>query len=359
MPVRVGAKSVNSQDYYGQIVASLTSGVVAVDHEGAIITANPAACAHLHLSPEVLRPGARFFELDELRQFRGILQEMQVTQQPVSRRELTVSTPEGAKVIGMTASLLQGPHAFNGVIFLFIDLTEIRQLRHAAELNRQLAQIGELTAGVVHELRNPLSVISGMAELLMRKLGEGNEHQQKAKVIFEEAAQLEKLISQFLSFARPFDVKPVRCAVEEIVDRAVQLCERLTEERRATLRVHYVAPPPPLEADASKLALALSNILRNAIEIVEPGRGEITLLVVPRDGGLGFRIEDNGPGIQLTEGEELFTAFLSKKEGGTGLGLAIVHRVVTAHGGTVTYGNRDGGGAWFEVRMPAAASGKG
>src|SRR5690606_32244747 len=114
------------------------------------------------------------------------------------RRELVLETPEGQKIVGVTASLLQGPAAFNGVIFLFIDLTEIRQLRRAAELNRQLAQLGELTAGVVHELRNPLSVISGMSELLMRKLGEGHEHQRKAKVIFEEAEELEKLITQFL-----------------------------------------------------------------------------------------------------------------------------------------------------------------
>ena len=352
MPVHSADSPVAMTDYYRQILASLTSGVLALDREGTVMTANPAACVHLHISPKVLVPGARFSDIEGAAPFLEILQEMQVTGQPVSRRELSIGSGALTKWIGVTASQLQGPEVFNGAIFLFIDLSEIRQLRRAAELNRQLAQIGELTAGVVHELRNPLSVISGMAELLMRKLGAGNEHERKARVIFEEAAQLERLIGQFLSFARPYEVELSRCSAEEVVDRAVRLCERLATERRVKVTTRFLCDPLSIDADQGKLSLALGNVVRNAIEAVEAGVGEVDMNVAADPHRITIRIEDNGPGIRLAEGEDLFTAFLTKKEGGTGLGLAIVHRIVTAHGGTVTYGNREDGGAWFEVRLP-------
>jgi signal transduction histidine kinase len=222
-------------------------------------------------------------------------------------------------------------------------------------LNQQLAQIGELTAGVVHEVRNPLSVISGMAELLMRKLGQEHPFYDQAALIFQEAGQLEKLVNQFLGFAKPFQVEKRRCAPEAVVDRAVRLCARMAQEKGVAVTVATAAGIPYIEADEAKLAQALANIVQNAVEIVGV-EGAVGVHTLVREGTLVFRVEDNGPGIQLSDGENLLSPFFSKKQAGTGLGLSIVHRIITAHGGAVKYGNRDEGGAWFELRLSLDAS---
>ena len=338
-------------DYYAQIIESITSGVIAVDRDGVVLTVNSAACMHLNIPDAQLHPGVRFDALQGLGHFVDVVREMMRTQQPISRREIPLDTPQGKKIMGMTASLLQGPEPFNGVAFLFTDLTEVRELERTAQLSRQLAQIGELTAGVVHELRNPVGVISGMAELLIRKLGQEERLRQKAEAIFQEAEHLEKLIAQFLSFAKPFDLEKSRCAPEVIFQRALQLCTRLAEKRGIEVKTDCSADLPAIAADTTKLAQALANIVRNGIEVT-PAGGEVHVSGRIEGTDLVFEVEDGGPGVHLNEGDDLFSPFFSKKEGGTGLGLSIVHRIVSAHQGTVHFANRDGGGARFEIRVP-------
>lgn len=338
-------------DCHEQIIASLTSGVIAVDPGGIMFLVNAAAAQQLDLSPEELQPGMRFDDVQGLELFGEILREMKASGQPVSRRELTVEGPSGHRIIGVTASLLAGSETFNGATFLFADLTHVRELERAAEINRQLAQIGELTAGVVHELRNPLSVISGMAELLERKLGADPALERRARLILQEAGQLERLIAQFLMFAKPFEPQCAPCNPEEIVQRVQQLCERIAEEQEVAIQSECPLVPTQIEADSSRIALALGNLVRNAIEVQGTG-GWVRISFVRESEDAVFRVEDGGPGIHLEPGEDPFKPFFSKKEGGTGLGLSMVHRIVTAHGGTITFANRPGKGASFEIRLP-------
>ncbi|MBN2309829.1 MAG: PAS domain-containing protein [Candidatus Hydrogenedentes bacterium] len=340
------------QDYSQQIIDSLTSGVIAADAEGRIITVNHAAIGHLHTSEDDLRPETNLDAVPLLRPMAEVFEEVKRTGEPITRRELLLSLPEGdTKEIGLSASLLERDGGFGGVIFLFIDMTDRRNQERAAELNRQLAELGELTAGVVHELRNPVSVISGMAELLLRKLPPGDERRATAETIFREAEDLERSISQFLGFARPFDLTPGPCSPREIAERAMTLCRRRGQAKSVELSCTCGDEIPLIEADRERIAQALANIVNNGIDAVPHG-GTVALAVSEDDDDVVFEIVDNGPGIHLSPKESLFSPFLTKKEGGTGLGLTIVHRIVTAHKGTVRYGNREQGGARFVVRIP-------
>lgn len=337
---------------YEQIVSSLSSGVLAVDAAGRIITVNEAASRHLNVPERYLMPGARLESIpDASLPLMRLVEELRVHHETLSRREIVVPTPEGSTVLGITASPLQGPGDFNGVIFLFLDITELRRLEKIAELNRQLAQIGELTAGVVHELRNPLSVISGMAELLIRKSQEHDPVYTKANTILAEATQMEQLVSQFLSFAKPFTLKPETCTPASVTERSLTLAAPVAAQHGVELRSLMGEKLPEILVDAAKLAQALSNILRNAVE-VSPAGACVSFRTEQAGENILFRVEDEGPGIHLEEGDDLFSAFFTKKAGGTGLGLSIVHRIITAHGGTITYGNLPGAGAYFEVLLP-------
>jgi signal transduction histidine kinase len=135
------------------------------------------------------------------------------------------------------------------------------------------------------------------------------------------------------------------------VARSTQLCDRLAEAHSVHIRRDCRDDLPAIFVDQSKMAQAISNLIRNAIEAMRGG-GAVMVSVRHEDDHVIFRVADTGPGIHLEEGEDLFSPFFSKKEDGTGLGLSIVHRIVTAHNGTITFGNGSRGGAWFDVAIP-------
>jgi two-component system, NtrC family, sensor histidine kinase AtoS len=344
-------------DYQQQIIESLASGVIAVDADGCIIMANRAAGAHLNISENGLQPGVRLTDLPVMRPIVDVLGKVIETRAPINRQEVGLPLADGStKEIGMSASLLDGPDDFNGVILLFTDMTERRALERAAELNRELASLGELTAGVVHELRNPLSVISGMAELLMRKLDGDDPRHHTATRIFEEASQLGKSISKFLGFARPFDLTFEHCHPDEVAQRAIDLCQRRAEKKK--VEVDYRAPDnlPAFQADPQLVAHALANLIGNAIDAVSK-EGKVAITAAVRDDHIVFEVSDDGPGINTDQ--DIFKPFVTGKESGTGLGLSVVHRVVTAHRGSVSVHNLDTGGACFELSLPIRPGGSG
>ena len=338
--------------YYEQIVASLTSGVIALDRDGIIVTSNDAARTHLGLPEDRLRPGTRLEDAGAgVESFMEAVRQVMAEQKPVSRHQVTLPADAGReKVIGLSASLLQGPDSFNGAIFLFTDLTEMRRLEHEAELNRQLAQIGELTAGIVHELRNPLSVIAGSADLLIRKLGPEDQHRRAVDMIVAEAKQLDQAISRLLGFAKPFTLDIKEWAVEDILGRT----ERLSARRATTKDVQLTfgaAGVPVIMVDGDRVAEALANLVDNAIDAT--GEGGHVAVQARLDGDkVVFAVSDDGPGLTLKPGDDPFRPFFTMKEDGTGLGLSIVKRIAAAHKGNVAYGNRPEGGACFEIHLP-------
>ena len=141
------------------------------------------------------------------------------------------------------------------------------------------------------------------------------------------------------------------CDPLNIAARSEELTQALAAHHQVSLKCSAAPSLPHVLADAPKMAQALSNILRNAIE-VSPEDGTVTLHTSASDGKIHFRIDDEGPGIHLNADDDLFSAFFTKKSGGTGLGLSITHRIVTAHEGAITYGNNEKGGAWFELTVP-------
>ncbi|MFO7973305.1 MAG: ATP-binding protein [Candidatus Hydrogenedentota bacterium] len=341
-----------SDNFQAHVLDALASGVLALDTHGRIVVANEAACTHLGLDAGVLVPGTPMANIRNLNTMVPYFEQVLSTEQAIERQEVILDVGEDEKKeIGLSAGPFMIEGAIQGVVFLFTDMTVRRKFERAAEINRQLAALGELTAGVVHELRNPVSVISAMAEILMRKLGEDDERYSAAETIQRESASVEKAISQFLGFARPYDVHPVHCTAAEIVDRAIQLCSRRADKHGVNLNINVPDDLPDMRSDVGRAAQALANIINNGIDVSGHG-GEVSLSVRREGSEMVFEISDTGPGIRLKAGEDVFKPFFTLKEGGTGLGLAIVHRIITAHDGSVSHHNRPEGGVCFEVRFP-------
>ena len=334
------------------IIDSLSSGVMVFDSNQRLLLANQAAAENLDVPLDALVRGERVSSLPLPAEFRTFVENALNACRPLERQEVVVRQPDGSrKEIGLSGSLLRGPADFNGMVFVFVDMTERRALERAAELNRQLAQVGGLTAGVVHELRNPLSVISGLAELVQRKMDESDPRRKSVVAILDESHRMERSISQFLGFARPFELEPILCGPRAIVQRAIALSRGRAEKKGVTVELRPGRPLPEVRADLNMLAQALNNIITNAVDAA-PAGGKVEIDVLEEDEKIVFDIVDNGPGVQVGEKDDVFSPFFTRKESGTGLGLAVCHRIVTAHGGNVSYRNREEGGAQFTVRIP-------
>lgn len=335
------------------IINSLSSGIIAFDAHRRLLAANYAAAENLDVPHGDLAAGTPLEDLPLPKELREFVDKAIETRQPMARQELLLRTPGGGrKEIGLSVSLLRGAAEFNGMVFLFVDMTERRALERAAELNRQLAQVGGLTAGVVHELRNPLSVIGGLAELIGRKMEPDDPRCKNVHSILEETRRMERSISQFLSFARPFELEPALCGPRAVVQRAIALAHGRAEKTAVSIELQPSPPMPEIRADLNMLAQALNNIIINAIDAAGPG-GRVQIDVRADEDQIVFDITDNGPGVHVGDKDDIFSPFFTKKESGTGLGLAICHRIVTAHGGTVSYTNCQEGGAQFTIRVPA------
>ncbi len=245
------------------------------------------------------------------------------------------------------------------VVFVLVAMALIlRQARRRQrELDRaeHLAEVGTLAAGLAHEIRNPLAIIAGHAELFeLQRSGDPDEAARRAGEIVAETERLRRLLDDFLSFARPSDLRLRPLA-------ALEVWGRLVEEQRQlhpSLRFELAAPPalPPLTADSDRLRQLALNLLANAALAAGPG-GLVRVELFAQGEWLRSVIRDSGPGVPAALVPRLFAPFVSGREGGTGLGLAVCAAIARAHGGSLRLSANGPGGAEFTLELPLAAAG--
>lgn len=243
------------------------------------------------------------------------------------------------------------------------DLAESnRQLREAqAEARRaeRLAALGQLSAGLAHEIRNPLGVIKGSAEMLARNLQSASPVAiEMAGYISSESNRLNALISRFLDFARPFQLELHPADLAEIVDRAAQEARVQFAEAPVTVVKKYSSGLPTVLADEQLCEQVFFNLILNAYQAMSGKPGELELTIAPAEGpdgqpGVEISVADAGPGVSEEFREQIFNPFVSSKRDGVGLGLAIVAKIVDEHRGTIRLEARREGGACFRVYLPA------
>jgi two-component system sensor histidine kinase HydH len=218
----------------------------------------------------------------------------------------------------------------------------------AVRRSERLAALGQLSAGLAHELRNPLSSIKGSAELLCRSAARGNPvAQELAQIIIEEAERTNSLVTRFLDFARPLEPHRQPVDVTKIIDRAAQ---------RAGVPIirNYSPDVPPLNIDAELMEQVFLNLLTNASQ-ASPAGAPITAVTRADDGLADISIVDRGCGIPPDKIDTIFNPFVTTKQNGVGLGLAIVSRIVDGHGGKMAVESAPGKGSVFHVLLPIQA----
>ena len=272
------------------------------------------------------------------------------------RLEGTWLRPDGAsRVLGFSINPLideQGRRL--GTAAVFQDLTPYRDLEARAARSERLATVGELSAGLAHELRNPLASMSGSIELLAATGSYSDEDRRLFAIVLREADRLNGLVTDFLGFARPAAPEPTDVALPELLSEVVQVFA--ADPRIARVHLESALAAATARIDPAQIKQVLWNLLLNAAQAsVDGGRIVLRCGRGTRRGTAFVSVEDEGGGISAEVLPRIFDPFFTTKPQGTGLGLATVHRIVDAHGGQVEVTSRPGEGTRFTLVLPASS----
>ncbi len=272
------------------------------------------------------------------------------------RAEGGVAAGEGSLLLGMTFSPLRDENAaVTGVICAFQDLTLIRHMEGQVRRSDRLAAIGELAAGMAHEIRNPLASLSGSIAMLREELTTEGTSRELMDIVTREVARLDALITDFLGYASPRELSLRETDLAETLRETVTLLRRSRPGAWTIAVEERGSAPARAEVDAQMVRQVFWNLALNAVEAMpEGGRLEISVTAGEREVTVSFT--DTGSGIPPAAMEKIFTPFFSTKERGTGLGLALVFKITEAHRGRVDVESRVGEGTKVSVAFPRRQS---
>ena len=275
-------------------------------------------------------------------------------------RELELWRPRGGPLpVQLTAArLLDSGGGVTGYLFALRDMGEIRSLQRQLRQHERLSALGNLAAGLAHEIRNPLSSVRGYATYLTERLKDDPLGHATGRILIEETERLDRVLTDLLSLARPRGLAPAPADLAAVLGRAVTVAAPDAAEKGVRLRA--VVPEGGAEAcvDADRLMQAVLNLVINAIQAT-PAGGEVEA-ALERDGpeqggaptGWRIRVRDTGSGMSAATAAQIFTPYFTTRANGTGLGLAIARQIVEQHGGAISVSTLPGRGTTMTIRLP-------
>jgi two-component system, NtrC family, nitrogen regulation sensor histidine kinase GlnL len=337
-------------DFPAESVAeSLNSGMMTLDREGRIRLVNPAALQILGMSrAEVAgRSASDLFGTEA--GLGKLLLEGILRGQPRSREMVPHARPDGKEIhLGVGLSPVHGSGGeVRGLVCLLSDLTEIRSLRDRVALKENLAQLGELSAGIAHEFRNSLATIQGYARLITRR--SAGEERELAASILKEVQGISKVVEDFLQFARP---APLNLSEVDVRGLLEDLAREMSQIQGTPMRVLVEGDFPAVSGDEPLLKQAFHNLIRNAAQAANGQGVRVTIRGRVEESHLSIELSDDGPGIPPDVLPHIFTPFFTTRPGGSGLGLPLVQRTIVSHDGSVDVASQVGRGTSFQIRLP-------
>jgi two-component system sensor histidine kinase HydH len=235
-----------------------------------------------------------------------------------------------------------------------LHLQEVKALEIEVLHRERLSALGNLAATVAHEIRNPLNAISmGLQRLKVEfhPTDDQEDYSLLTELMLGEVHRLNSIVEQFLSLARPLEIKPEPLRVQDVLNEVATLVEGEAQQSKVRIRVVVSLTLPPLKADREYLRQTLLNLILNGIQAMPEG-GTLTLAASKSNGNFLISVTDTGTGIAPENRTRIFEPYFTTKAKGTGLGLAVSRRIVEAHGGTITAANESGGGCRFVISLP-------
>lgn len=346
---------INLRVLHERIVESIRSGLITTDLDGTIYTFNSAAAEITGFKAQEMLGKSVFSLLGDIEHsFSPSLERTETGEQPL-RFETDIVTPEKFIVhIGYGVSPLYTESGeTSGLIITFQDLTEIRSMEESVRRKDRLAAVGRVAAGLAHEIRNPLGAMRGAIQVLQSQTPPETAQASLMEIILRESDRLNKIITNFLTYANPRVNNFSEIDVRESISDTFTLLKH-SPDVKETHRLEHELPERAvnISADATQLKQIFWNLARNAIQAMPDGgtlRVALQKLPLKR---VQIVFSDTGVGMPAEQVEQLFEPFSTSTTGGTGLGLSIVYQIIRDHGGTINVRSVEGKGTTITIELP-------
>ena len=346
------------QAFNQHVIDSLTSGLATCDMQGRLLTFNRAAEA-ITVTAAGDAVGLRVVDVLQLPDSFLDLFAKGAMHPELQRQEYGYRRPDGRQIeLGLTSAPLITPRGESGFLFTFQDVTELKKKERDSRVQQRLAAVGEMAAGIAHEIRNPLASMAGSIQILRDELPLTADQSQLMDIVLRESDRLNDTIRSFLSFARPQRTAVADLDVRQILTDTARLLENSVEVTD-THRIVVDAPGEPVgyRADEAQIRQIVWNLATNGLRAM-PSGGELRLAVraaepaADRGAEVIIGVHDEGVGIAPEDVDGIFQPFRGAFGSGTGLGLSIVHRIASDYGGEVRVTSQKGKGTSVEVALP-------
>jgi len=338
-----------------RIIESIRSGLITTDLEGTIYTFNQTAAEITGCEADEMRGKSIYALFGNIKLPIADSLDATATGEKPPRFDTDIITPEGFAVrVGYAISpLFSEAGAKTGLIMTFQDLTEIRSMEENVRRKDRLAAVGRVAAGLAHEIRNPLGAMRGAIQVLQSQTPPESSQASLMEIILRESDRLNKIITNFLTYARPRVANFLETDVEESIEDTFTLL-RHSPDVKENHQFKFDLPDKPvlISADSTQLKQIFWNLARNAIQAMDEGGTLTVKLEELSNERIRIVFTDTGRGMPASQVEQLFEPFSTSTTGGTGLGLSIVYQIVRDHHGTINVRSLENQGTTITVELP-------
>jgi len=351
---RTSSELAELQAFNAYVIDSLTSGLATADGSGVIISFNPAAeqITGVSAARAIGRPARDVLQLPD-----QLAEAIEGGGAGTMRTEFAFLREDRRQIeIGLSSTPLLTPQGEAGRLLTFQDVTDQRRRERESRIQQRLAAVGEMAAGIAHEIRNPLASMSGSIQVLRQELPLNAEQEQLMDIVLRESERLNETIKSFLAYARPQRATLKKFDLRQALHDTAALLRNSSElKEQHRLAVDVPETPVMFEADESHVKQIVWNLATNGLRAMPEG-GRLRLATHRNSNGAVLQVQDEGVGIPREQLDGIFQPFQGAFFKGSGLGLSIVHRIVSDYGGEIQVASERGQGTTVTVRLPVAGS---
>jgi PAS domain S-box-containing protein len=338
-----------------QVLGGLDDGLLLFSLDGRAVMVSPAVERFLTMSSDHLlgRRAEDIFPPNH--PVRGAIKLHDGEFEPVENAEVVLASPDSSgRRVGVSVQVITEGETRMGALVTFTDLESRERISTQLQVSERLANLGRITAGVAHEVKNPLNSMRLWLENLKASLPEGDSMPQQAvRVLDKEIDRLDTVVKRFLDFTRPPEIHQEETNLKELLEDVFAVGKPQMDRANVKVEAHFATDVPSVLVDRQLLKQALMNLLLNAIEAM-PGGGRLTVSLERRGEMAGIEIQDSGRGIPPEHTQRVFQLFFTTRPGGSGIGLATAFRTVQFLNGSIDFKSEVGRGTTFRIELPLA-----
>ncbi len=338
-----------------QVLGGLDDGLLLFSLDGRAVMVSPAVERFLTMSSDHLlgRRAEDIFPPDH--PVRGAIKLHDGEFEPVEAAEVVLASPDSpGRRVGVSVQVITEGETRMGALVTFTDLESRERISTQLQVSERLANLGRITAGVAHEVKNPLNNMRLWLEELKANLPAGeNKHQQAVRVLDNEIDRLDTVVKRFLDFTRPPEMHQEETSLKDLLEEVLVVGKPQMDRASVKVEAHFATDVPLVLVDRELLKQALMNLLLNAVEAM-PGGGRLTVSLERRGEMAGIEMQDTGRGIAPELTKRVFQLFFTTRPGGSGIGLATAFRTVQFLNGSIDFKSEVGRGTTFRIELPLA-----